>query len=110
MQITFKNKKVEKSLTEDNEILKSYGKNAKKIKQRMNQIKSSVNLIDILKIPQLRLHPLKGPRKNQWTIDIQDNWRICFEVDLIPIPLLEDGGVNLSAVTKIKIIEVFDPH
>ena len=29
--------------------------------------------------PGNRLEALKGPRKGQWSIRINDQWRICFE-------------------------------
>ena len=28
--------------------------------------------------PNIRLEPLKGNRKGQWSIRINDQWRICF--------------------------------
>lgn len=35
--------------------------------------------IDELRIPpQNRLEPLKGDRKGQWSIRINDPWRLCF--------------------------------
>jgi len=29
----------------------------------------------------LRLHPLKGERKGQWSVSVSGNWRIIFEFD-----------------------------
>jgi len=35
--------------------------------------------VDELRIPpQNRLEPLKGDRKGQWSIRINDQWRVCF--------------------------------
>jgi proteic killer suppression protein len=36
--------------------------------------------------------------------------RLVFEPDHDPIPTLEDGGIDQSAVTRIKILEVVDYH
>ncbi len=37
-------------------------------------------VIDILKVPpNNRLEQLKGKRKGQWSIRINDQWRICFK-------------------------------
>ena len=35
--------------------------------------------IDDLDIPGYRLHPLKGARKNLWSIAVSGNWRLTFE-------------------------------
>ncbi|MEZ5001427.1 MAG: type II toxin-antitoxin system RelE/ParE family toxin [Chitinophagales bacterium] len=110
MELSYKNSKLEKSLTTDKGLAKSYGKLAKKIKQRRIQLESADNLEVIFKIPQLRLHPYKGNRKGTWSIDIQDNWRILFEINQDPIPTLEDGGIDLKAITIISIESVEDPH
>jgi toxin HigB-1 len=36
-------------------------------------------LADLRQPPGNRLEPLKGNRKGQWSIRINDQWRICFE-------------------------------
>lgn len=110
MDLSYKSKKLEQSLTEDKSLIKNYGALAKKIKQRIGQLKAADELSIVAKIPVLRLHPYKGDRLGEWSIDIQENWRICFEIDLNPIPTLDDGGVDLKKVTAIKILSVEDPH
>lgn len=110
MELSFKSKKLEKSLTIDKEIAKSYGELAKKIKQRIIALEEAEDLSTIEKIPAMRLHPYKGDRAGEWSIDIFKNWRICFEINHDPIPEKEDGGVNLVEVTAIKILSVEDPH
>ena len=30
-------------------------------------------------VPGYRLHPLKGPAKNRWSIWVSGNWRLTFE-------------------------------
>ena len=76
MTLSYKNNKLEKSLTTDKGLAKNYGKLAKKLKQRVNQLKSADNLEDISKLPVLRLHQHIGKGKGTWSIDIQENWRI----------------------------------
>lgn len=110
MELSYKTNKLKKSLTTDKGLAKSYGKLAKKIKQRRIQLESADNLEDISKLPKLRLHPYKGKDKGIWSIDIQENWRILFEINQDPIPTLDDGGVDLKAITIIKIESVEDPH
>lgn len=110
MKLSYKTKKLEKSLTNDREIIKSFGTLAKKVKQRITELQEADSLADIATLPFMRLHPYKGARKGEWSIDIFKNWRICFEIANDPIPELEDGGVSLAKVTSIKIMSIEDPH
>lgn len=110
MKLTYKNNKLQNSLTQDREIIKSYGTLARKIKQRITELKEAENIAVIATLPFMKLHPYKGDRIGEWSIDIFKNWRICFEIADSPIPTLEDGGVNLAMVTSIKIMSVEDPH
>ncbi len=110
MKITFKNNRLQKTLTDDKELIKTYNVLAKKIKERRVDLELVDNLDVISKMPAWRLHPYGGGRKGEWSIDIFKNWRIIFEIDQEPIPILEDGGVNLSEVKAIKIVSIEDPH
>jgi len=110
VKITYKNNKLEKSLTIDKELIKTYGELAKKIKQRINQLTEADNLSIIAQLPALRLHAYKGGRVGEWSVDIKDNWRIIFEIAHEPVPKLEDGGVNLLVIKAIEIVSVEDPH
>ncbi len=110
MELSYKNNKLEKSLTTDKGLAKSYGRLAKKVKQRRIQLESANNLLTISKLPVLRLHQYQGDRKGIWSIDIQENWRILFQINHDPIPTFEDGGIDLNAITIISIESVEDPH
>lgn len=110
MELSYKNSKLEKSLTTDKGLSKSYGKLAKKIKQRRIQLESADNLEVISKIPALRLHQHIGKGKGRWSIGIQKNWRILFEIKQNPVPTVEDGGVDLKAIRILCIESVEDPH
>ena len=39
----------------------------------------AVRLDDLRVAPQNRLEKLKGDRKGQWSIRVNDQWRICFK-------------------------------
>jgi proteic killer suppression protein len=45
---------------------------------RLNAIDSAVRLGDLRLPPSNRLEALKGDRKGQHSIRINDQWRICF--------------------------------
>jgi len=46
--------------------------------RRLEYIDLAVTLNDLSVPPSNRLHPLKGDRKGQHSISINDQWRICF--------------------------------
>lgn len=110
MKLRYKTKKLEKSLESDKGLSKNYNTLAKKIKQRIQQLKSADNLEVIRQVSVLRLHPHTGKNKGIWSIDIQKNWRILFTIGNNPIPLLKDGGIDIKKVTIIEIASVADPH
>ena len=46
---------------------------------KLNAIDAAAQLEDLNLPSSNRLEPLKGKRKGQWSIRINDRWRICFE-------------------------------
>jgi proteic killer suppression protein len=46
--------------------------------RRLEYIHYALNLNDLLVPPSNRLHALKGDRSGQYSISINDQWRICF--------------------------------
>jgi toxin HigB-1 len=51
----------------------------KTAKRKLLQINAAINLNDLKIPPGNRLHDLKDDRKGQWSISINDQWRICFK-------------------------------
>ncbi len=48
---------------------------------RLMQIEAAVGIEDLRLPPSNRLERLKGKRKGQWSIRINDQWRVCFRFD-----------------------------
>jgi proteic killer suppression protein len=46
---------------------------------KLNAIDAATQLKDLSLPASNRLQALKGERKGQWSIRINDQWRICFE-------------------------------
>ena len=46
--------------------------------RKLAMLHRAVRLDDLRIPPQNRLEALKGDRKGQWSIRINDQWRICF--------------------------------
>jgi len=38
-------------------------------------------VLDDIRMPTLRLHPLKGDRKGYWAVTVRANWRITFRFE-----------------------------
>lgn len=110
MDIRYKNRKLEKQLTNPRELVKSFGQLAVKIKMRIKNIKDADNLAVLRTIPAARCHELTGERKGELAVNVSGNYRLIFEPNHDPIPKKEDGGLNWEEVTKIQINEIEDYH
>ena len=109
MKINFKTRKLEKQLTDPKTILKKFGTMARKVTQRMDDLRAET--LEVIKsIPMTKCHELKNDRKGQLAISISKNYRIIFEPNHNPLPENDDGGLDWTTITIIKIIEVTDYH
>lgn len=111
MDITFKNRKLEKIFNSESELQKTYGKSlARKIMMRFEVLGVAKNLALISTEPPHRRHLLRGNRSGQFAVDLDQSHRLVFKPDHDPIIRTEDGGIDVTQVTAIKIIEVIDYH
>ncbi|MHB8773424.1 MAG: type II toxin-antitoxin system RelE/ParE family toxin [Syntrophales bacterium] len=46
---------------------------------KLNAIDAATEIQDLRLLPSNRLEALRGNRKGQWSIRINDQWRICFK-------------------------------
>lgn len=110
MQISFRTRKTEKIFNSERKLQKEYGAHrAKKIKLRMAVLRSAVNLAEVPEQKPDRRHPLKGNRKGQFAVDLVHPYRLILKPS-DPVPMLEDGGIDLSKITEIVILGVEDYH
>ncbi len=84
--------------------------NARKIRRRLAELKAAATLADMGRFPPARLHALKGNRKGQFAIDVKHPFRLLFEPAQDPVPLKDDGGVDLARITRIRVLSVEDYH
>lgn len=110
MNVDFKSNKIRKAITDALEMKKAFGNMAKKVSQRMEQLKAAPTLADMEKYQAARCHPLKGERKGEWAVDISVNHRLIFEINQDPIPLNKDGAIDTKKITDIMIIGTTDYH
>jgi toxin HigB-1 len=52
---------------------------ARQAEVRLDRLEAATSLKDIAALPGNRLESLKGNRQGQYSIRINDQWRICFE-------------------------------
>jgi toxin HigB-1 len=52
--------------------------------RKVTQLDAAMTLDDLRAPPANRLEKLRGDRKGQWSIRINDQWRVCFKWDDAP--------------------------
>jgi toxin HigB-1 len=72
--------------------VKSFARIERKAEMKLDQLDAATSLLD-LDLPGNRLEALKGDRKGQYSIRINDQWRICFEW-----PKGSPGPINVEIV------------
>lgn len=111
MDITFRSKKLERQCNDFRLLQKEHGlTRARKIRQRLDELRASDNLEVISRLPAARAHELGGDRNGQISVDLDHPFRLIFVPNHAPAPSKEDGGLDWSKVTKIIIFEIVDPH
>lgn len=114
MDISFKNRKLEKEFNEGAQLDKVHGKKrATKIRMRMAALRAAESLMDFWppKSGPSRCHELtQGKRKGQLSLDLDHPYRLIFTPAHDPVPTREAGGLDWSRVTAIKIQGVEDTH
>lgn len=92
-------------------MLKELGQDrAKKLRQRMAELKAADVLADISHLPPPRLHELAGQQKGQFSVDVAHPYRLLFIPADDPVPTKPDGGIDLTAVESIEIVGIADTH
>jgi plasmid maintenance system killer protein len=110
MEIRFKSRKLERVLVDSKEMLRTFGSRAKKIGQRMAELRAAANLEVMKSLPAANCHQLYADRDEEFAVDISVNYRMIFEITHNPIPRKADGGVDCSQITTVTIIEIKDYH
>lgn len=79
MQVRFRTNTLKKRYAESSKAISAYGDVVgRKYIQRINIIKSSKNIDELVAIRALRCHPLKGDRKGEWAIKLTGFFRLIF--------------------------------
>ncbi len=80
MNITYKNRKIEKICTDVRTAERTYGvKMAEKIHQRIDEIAAADTVEMMIQFHIGRCHPLSQNRKGQYALDLIHPYRLVFE-------------------------------
>ena len=101
MKLIYKTKKVEECCNNSKSATRNYGSEiGKKLIDLIVALESAPCLYDISRLPQYRLHALKGKRKNQYTITIHRSSKYR----LIIYPMDEDGNILKSMENEKELL------
>lgn len=111
MNIAFKTTKLKKVFNTEKGLVKAYGADkAKALKNRIYILKTANNLMQVPVTPPYLRHQLKGDYKDFFALNVKHPYRLVFKPNNNPLPLLDDGGLDLTRITDIEIIDVVDYH
>lgn len=111
MNIAFSTNSLEKIFNTERKLVTEYGAEiAKKIKRRMAVLHAADCLEQVPVKPPERRHELSGKLKGAFAVDLKPPHRLIFKPQQNPVPLKDDGGINLRKVTAITILRVEDYH
>ncbi|MCK4659597.1 MAG: killer suppression protein [Phycisphaerae bacterium] len=111
MDVYFSTRNMQRRCSSNKEMQKEWGDRiAKKLQQRLMELRAAEVLSDVSRVPPPRCHELSGDRKGQLSVDLVHPYRLYFAPDHDPLPRKPDGGLEWARVTRIVVLEVFDPH
>lgn len=111
VEITFRTRKLERELNSKRRLQQEYGERmARLIKMRLAVLENAANLAEAQARLTMGLHQLRENRAGQFAVYLVHPYRLIFRPNHNSIPLKDDGGINLTEVTAITIIEVVDYH
>lgn len=80
MEITYKNKKIEKVCTDAKTSDRTYGiRMSEKIQMRIGEIEAADTIEEMIEYRIGRCHPLSSNRKGQYAVDLVHPYRLVFE-------------------------------
>jgi toxin HigB-1 len=77
MIVSYRDRKTERFA--DGHHVKEFSSFARQAESRLERLDAATSLRDLAALPGNRLEALKGHRQGQYSIRINDQWRICFE-------------------------------
>ena len=76
MIVSFRDKRT-REIADGNRV-KAFSGFSRQAEMKLDQLEAAASLKDLAVLPGNRFESLKGDRKGQYRIRINDQWRICF--------------------------------
>ncbi|WOG30121.1 type II toxin-antitoxin system RelE/ParE family toxin [Endozoicomonas sp. 8E] len=93
MIVKFRNKKLEKCFLQHKQAVREFGDPvARRYIMRIKLIQAAKNLDDLMALPSLKCHPLKGDRKGQYAVKLTGFYRLIFTIEgnMLNIAMIEE--------------------
>ena len=111
MEVKFRTRKLARVFGRQELLQREYGQeNARIIMRRMSVLLAAPTLKDVPATKPERRHQLEGSRSAQFAVDAKNPYRIVFVPANDPVPMLVNGGYDLSRITAITIVAMEDYH
>lgn len=111
MDLRYSSSKLQKICNSDANMKAKYGPQmAKKMQQRLMELKAADTLAQISRVPPPRCHEHTGNNRGKLTVDLVHPYRLVFQPNHNPVPVKVDGGLDWEKVTSIVVLGVEDPH
>jgi plasmid maintenance system killer protein len=113
MDILFNKNKDAKICNEDALLRKAFKGNPRRyqlIRVRLDELADAENLSIMRLIPQTYCHELKGKRKGQIAVKLDQGYRLVFEPANKPVPTKPDGGIEWAQVTAVRILKLAEDY
>lgn len=79
------------------------------LKRRLASLRAAPTLKDMAGVPG-HCHRLTEDRRGAYAIALNGPYRLLFEPDHEPLPLLAGGLIDEALVTRVRVLEVVDYH
>jgi proteic killer suppression protein len=110
LDILFRTEKLRNECNNQQLMTQRYGKQgAKRLSQRLADLAAATTLAMMKSLPG-NCHELTGDRKGQLAMSLEGGKRLIFEAADEPVPSKDDGGLDWSQVTAIRILGIEDYH
>jgi proteic killer suppression protein len=93
LEVKFRTRKLEREYLQSDHANKAYGVVvARKYIQRINIIKQTKDIDELLRLPGLGCHPLRGDRQGQYAVKLTGFYRLIFTLqgDALKIVRIEE--------------------
>ena len=111
MDISFQSRKMAKEFNEHTQLVRRHGaRRAKLIRRRLDELRAAETLEVMRTIPGARCHELHQNLAGKLAVNLDQPYRLIFEPAHDPVPTKDDGGLDWTRVTAIRILSVEDYH